>query len=313
MITTNILLLILTLVALGVPLVFFFMYRKMLTKEPSAEMFSKMIDFLKWYITSVVLVVIVAIIDNGLKEREQGVKEMESFDNYVDIVTPTDTLSLNKRYELAKYLATVLPSKNLRERWSAYLDTLRPRVKKQVLLDSSNNVINKEQNLDSFLKQVKEIKKKLYTDGDNTEKSEQQLALDSIVYEVDRHEKEEQGKKTHDRKIGIKQEKYLSKKDFLIDVFYLESQPKTQQQAKNMELLLTKNGFDARVRKLSDVINSKIGYQVYDNQIRIDKDNAIEKKWADEIQTTIKQKDINTRISETTTQSKGYISVFFVK
>ncbi len=313
MISTNILLLILTLVALGVPLVFFFMYRKMLIKEPSPELFSKMIDFLKWYITSVVLVVIVAIIDNGLKEREQGVKEMESFDNYVDIVTPTDTLSLNKRYELAKYLATVLPSKNLRERWSAYLDTLRPKVKKQVLLDSSNNVINKEQNLDSFVKQVKEIKKKLYTDGDNTEKSVQQLALDSIVYEVDRHEKEEQGKKVHDSKIGVKQEKYLSKKDFLIDVFYLESQPKTQQQAKNMELLLTKNGFDARVRKLSDVINSKIGYQVYDNQIRIDKDNAVEKKWAEEIQVLVGQKKVNTRISETTTKSKGYISVFFVK
>ncbi len=313
MISTNILLLILTLVALGVPLVFFFMYRKMLIKEPSPELFSKMIDFLKWYITSVVLVVIVAIIDNGLKEREQGVKEMESFDNYVDIVTPTDTLSLNKRYELAKYLATVLPSKNLRERWSAYLDTLRPKVKKQVLLDSSNNVINKEQNLDSFVKQVKQIKEKMYADGDNTEKSVQQLALDSIVYEVDRHEKEEQGKKVHDSKIGVKQEKYLSKKDFLIDVFYLESQPKTQQQAKNMELLLTKNGFDARVRKLSDVINSKIGYQVYDNQIRIDKDNAVEKKWAEEIQVLVGQKKVNTRISETTTKSKGYISVFFVK
>lgn len=102
-----------------------------------------------------------------------------------------------------------------------------------------------------------------------------------------------------------------NKKDYLVDVFYLESKAATlQPRAAALESLLTKNGFDARMRKLSDVVNARPGYRVYTNQVRVETGNAAEAEIGKELITLMGNAFAITPVTQA---SPGYISIFIVE
>lgn len=101
------------------------------------------------------------------------------------------------------------------------------------------------------------------------------------------------------------------KKDYLVDVFYLESKEATlKTRADAIRNTLSGSGFDVRVRKLSDVINARAGYRVVNNQVRVDMTNPDEKEKGEEIRKNIGGNIIVKQVSQT---SPGYISVFLVE
>lgn len=86
------------------------------------NMQDKTIDLIKWFIGSVVIVVVTLIIDTGFKEREAGIKEMEVYDKYVSIILTAD--NIEQRWNLCQYFSIVTPTERLRERWQVYKDSI---------------------------------------------------------------------------------------------------------------------------------------------------------------------------------------------
>ncbi len=81
------------------------------------------IDFMKWFIVSVALVVVTTIIDWGFRDREAGLAELKFYDRYVTNLVVLNPSPVQKR-QLALYFSTVTPSEKLRERWQVYYDSL---------------------------------------------------------------------------------------------------------------------------------------------------------------------------------------------
>lgn len=81
------------------------------------------IELIKWFIGSVVIVVTTLIIDTGFKEREAGVKEMEVYDKYVDIILKAD--NIEQRWKLCEYFSIVTPTERLRSKWQSYKDSIQ--------------------------------------------------------------------------------------------------------------------------------------------------------------------------------------------
>ena len=108
----------------------------------------KWIELIKWFIGSVVIVIVTLVIDTGFKEREAGIKEMEVYDKYVEIILNAD--NIEQRWKLCEYFSIVTPTERLRKRWQAYKDTISPdyykwkKVKLQIdtLYIESTNELN---------------------------------------------------------------------------------------------------------------------------------------------------------------------------
>lgn len=103
----------------------------------------KWIDLLKWFISSVCIVIVTIVIDSGFKEREAGIKEMEVYDKYVEIILQAD--NIEQRWKLCEYFSIVTPTERLRNRWKAYKDTISEDYytwKSKQYLDTSMSVIS---------------------------------------------------------------------------------------------------------------------------------------------------------------------------
>ncbi|MES2655823.1 MAG: hypothetical protein V4620_09560 [Bacteroidota bacterium] len=139
-----------------------------------------------------------------------------------------------------------------------------------------------------------------------------QHLINTTIAQLDTAKKYEDERATQIEKYSAAGTNKTSRKSFLIDVFYLESKGDAQKRiAENYEKLLTKNGFDARVRKLSDVVNARKGYKIYTNQIRVESANETEIKLGNEIQNIVKPNTI--AVQQVTQSSPGYISLFLVE
>lgn len=92
------------------------------------EKFKFLIELAKWFIGSVVLVIVTVIIDKGFKERSAGIQEMQAYDKYVDIILEAD--NIEERWKLSEYFAIVTPTDRLRERWVAYKDSIEEDYRK---------------------------------------------------------------------------------------------------------------------------------------------------------------------------------------
>jgi hypothetical protein len=106
-------------------------------------MSDKWIELIKWFVASVVIVVVTMIIDAGFREREAGIKEMEVYDRYVEIILKAD--NIEQRWKLCEYFSIVTPTERLRLRWQAYKDTISAdymawkRTKDTITLERSLN------------------------------------------------------------------------------------------------------------------------------------------------------------------------------
>src|SRR5258705_1156723 len=104
---------------------------KLLFKKLEGEKLNTYLDFTKWVVVSVALVIIATVIDSSLKDREAGINEIKQYDSYVQLVIQAD--GIGQRWRLAQYFSKVTASKNLRDRWidyfklveTEYLDSLK--------------------------------------------------------------------------------------------------------------------------------------------------------------------------------------------
>ena len=90
------------------------------TKNKSKKNFRLLdyIELIKWFIGSILLVVITIIIDKGFKERSAGIQEMQAFDKYVEIILKAD--NIEERWKLSEFFSTVTPTERLRNKWEIY-------------------------------------------------------------------------------------------------------------------------------------------------------------------------------------------------
>ena len=104
---------------------------KLLFRNMESEKLTMYLDFTKWIVVSVALVIIATVIDSSLKDREAGINEIKQYDTYVQLVIQAD--GIGQRWRLAQYFSKVTASKNLRDRWidyfklveTEYLDSLK--------------------------------------------------------------------------------------------------------------------------------------------------------------------------------------------
>lgn len=132
------------------------------------------VDIIKWFIGSIVIVIVTLIIESGFKERETGIEEMKIYNEYVDIILKAD--NIEERWKLAEYFAIVTPTQRLRERWVNYQNILAPDYKRYKGLDSveAEIVSNPNEYMMDSLVIIQEEKKTL--GGSLVHKSNFQLA-----------------------------------------------------------------------------------------------------------------------------------------
>lgn len=117
-------------------------YLMIKNKEIENENVDKIVDLGKWFIVSVAIVLSTSIVNDGFRERDQDIKEMEVFDKYVTTILEAD--GLEKRRALCEYFAAVSPNGQVRESWRAYKDVIDKQI-----------VVNNE-----LVAKVKEIEKR---------------------------------------------------------------------------------------------------------------------------------------------------------
>lgn len=86
------------------------------------------IDLIKWFLTSVVMVVITSILTYNMDDRKQGIQEVEKYDKYATQLI-IENCSLAKRRLVAQYFAYVTPSNKLRKHWMNYYKLLDKQYK----------------------------------------------------------------------------------------------------------------------------------------------------------------------------------------
>lgn len=81
------------------------------------------IELFKWFLGSVVLVLIPIIINWGIDDRRQGLDEVKQYDKFATELILTNN-SLGKRRLVAQYFSYVIPSEKLRKPWERYYKLL---------------------------------------------------------------------------------------------------------------------------------------------------------------------------------------------
>lgn len=80
------------------------------------------IDLIKWFIGSVVIVIVTLIIESSFKERTAGLQEMQAFNGYVETILKAN--NIEERWKLSEFFSTVTPTDRLRNRWIIYKESI---------------------------------------------------------------------------------------------------------------------------------------------------------------------------------------------
>ena len=78
----------------------------------------KITELGKWFIISVAITLSASIVNDGFREREQDIKEIEIFDKYTSIILEAD--GLERRRLLCEYFASVSPEGPIKKSWENY-------------------------------------------------------------------------------------------------------------------------------------------------------------------------------------------------
>lgn len=225
---------IISLIYVALPLIFLLALGIYLSigKKISSSGVDKVIEISKWYIISVALVYSGNLIKDGFTERETGMKEMQVYDKYVELILEAD--NIEKRWKLAQYFATVTPTDRLRERWIEYQGKL------QNDYDKYKDILEKERQLE-------------LADSINIspETELEKIKQQKVSFETPLISK------------GII--------NFRIDIFYLEEtmiSNNSRAKANNLAFQLASTGYEIKVKKLSTSKNAEVGYRIYQNEIR---------------------------------------------
>ena len=99
---------------LGIFLAFLVAHKKLVDHQ-SLE---KIIELGKWFIVSVAITLSASIVNDGFRERDQDIKEMEVFDKYTSVILAAD--GVDQRKLLSEYLSTVSPDGPIKNSWRDY-------------------------------------------------------------------------------------------------------------------------------------------------------------------------------------------------
>jgi hypothetical protein len=116
----------------------FVVYRLIKRESVSESGLNQLIELGKWFMVSVAIVLSTAIVNDGFRERDQDVKEMQVFDKYTTVVLEAD--GVEKRKLLTEYFAAVSPDGRIKRAWESYKVVVDAQVveyrEKQALLQS---------------------------------------------------------------------------------------------------------------------------------------------------------------------------------
>lgn len=90
--------------------------------EQKSEELKLWLDFLKWFMVSVVISLVTVILGWKLDERNQGLSEIQQYDKHVDMIVQAE--NLEKRRLLAQFFSSVTVSEPLKKGWEDYYKTV---------------------------------------------------------------------------------------------------------------------------------------------------------------------------------------------
>lgn len=102
-----------------------FVYKILKKGEIEKEKVYKLIELGKWFIVSVAIVLSTSIVNDGFKERDQDIKELQFFDKYTKIVT--DDRGVEKTWLMCEFFTAVSSEGELKNAWTRYKDIIEPR------------------------------------------------------------------------------------------------------------------------------------------------------------------------------------------
>jgi hypothetical protein len=104
------------------------------------------IENIKWFIASVLIVVIALIVDSNFKKRDLMLRELDQYDKFVDLLIANNN-TIGAQYKVAGFYDKFSISKDIKEKWDVYLQELKKEYDEyNEDLASTNSVL---QNLES--------------------------------------------------------------------------------------------------------------------------------------------------------------------
>jgi hypothetical protein len=100
----------------------FFVVRLIIRSTADENKINRITELLKYCIVTIGIATVTPIITNLFAERDQDIKELNYFDKYTATITMADGTG---RYQLARYLAHVAPSGELKDGWKAYYELIK--------------------------------------------------------------------------------------------------------------------------------------------------------------------------------------------
>ncbi|MDV8152201.1 hypothetical protein R5L37_10550 [Acinetobacter pittii] len=96
----------------------FIIYSIIKNKSIENENIDKIIELGKWFIVSVAITLSVSIVNDGFRERDQDIKEMEVFEKHINTIL--EASGVEKRKLLCEYFAAVSPEGPIKKSWKEY-------------------------------------------------------------------------------------------------------------------------------------------------------------------------------------------------
>jgi|WetSurMetagenome_2_1015567.scaffolds.fasta_scaffold02787_2 hypothetical protein len=104
------------------------------------------IENIKWFIASVLIVVVALIVDSNFKKRDLMLRELDQYDKFVDLLIANNN-TIGAQYKVAGFYDKFSISKDIKEKWDIYLQELKKEYDEyNEYLASTNSVL---QNLES--------------------------------------------------------------------------------------------------------------------------------------------------------------------
>jgi hypothetical protein len=99
------------------------------------------IENIKWFVASVLIVVIALIVDSGFKRRELKLKEIDRYDEFVKLLVANSD-NIGAQYKLASFYTRFCTYDDIKEEWKTYLSELKKDYDEYLNdLDSTNSTL----------------------------------------------------------------------------------------------------------------------------------------------------------------------------
>jgi hypothetical protein len=136
-----------------------------------------LLDYIKWVIPSVCIVLITLIIDKGFQDRELTIKEMEHYNKFVEQIVDTSGFGTNraKKKQIADFFSRVALTDRFKNGWKEYNTYLEDGAAKKDSQEIEGKPIEK---------MIHDMENKLADSKDTNSIKKYQKTLDSLKYQL---------------------------------------------------------------------------------------------------------------------------------